>query len=164
MKFFVNLKPSPWKVGNAAHFINVERRLRQQVGFLRGLRDQKTIEAGPYAILNAIAPSPAFIINADSWEGLSRILHEDPMMIYQGPDIHYLADWEESMAKHADTIGSDRARVSLEEDVRIDTGMNLPRAREALEEIVRDQSREIQLLRTEVGDLLRRVAELGGKK
>jgi len=161
MKFFVNLKPAPWKVGNAAHFINVEKRLSRQVGYLRSLRDKKVIEAGPYAILNAEAASASFVINTDSWESLSRILHEDPMAVYQGPEIHYLADWEEAMAKHAETIGGDK---SLVDDVVVDTGAYLPRPREGLEEVIRDQAKELQLLRAELGNLLKRVTELGGHK
>lgn len=129
MKFWIELGPAPWKVGNASHFINLERRLKQQVSFLRDLRDRKIIEVGPFAVLNSIAPRPAFLINADSWESLSRLLHDDPMMIYQGPQISYLADWEEAMAKHADTLGSSHGRKSLEEDVAIDLGLNLSRRR-----------------------------------
>lgn len=127
MRFWVELKPAPWKVGNASHFINVERRLAQQVGFIRGLRDNKVIETGPFAILNADAAKAAFVINAESWEKLSHILHEDPMAVYQVPRISYLADWEEAMAKHAQTIGSKGSTKSLEEDVRIDLGLNLPK-------------------------------------
>jgi hypothetical protein len=125
MKFWVELEPAPWKVGNASHFINVERRLAQQVDFLRNLRKEKVIEVGPFAIINAAAAKAAFIVNTDSWERLSHLLHEDPMAVYQAPRIGYLADWEEAMAKHASTIGSSRATKSLEEDVRIDTGLYL---------------------------------------
>jgi hypothetical protein len=125
MKFWVDLAPAAGKVGNASHFLNVERRLKQQVSFLRSLRERKLIEAGPYAIINRAQAATAYIINTDSWEQLSKILHEDPMAIYQGPQIHYLADWEEAMGKHADTIGAERA--GLEEDVRIDLGLNVGR-------------------------------------
>lgn len=125
MRFFVELGPAAWKVGDASHFINIERRLKLQVPFLRDLRESGVIEQGPFAILNRVAPSPAFVASVDSWEHLSRVLHDDPMMIYQSPQISYLADWEEAMAKHAETVGSDDARRSLEEDVRIDRGLNL---------------------------------------
>jgi len=126
MKFWVELAPAPWKVGNAAHFINVESRLKRQVEFLRDLRDnQKVIEAGPFAILNAIAPRAAYIINSESWESLSRTLHDDPMFYLQGPQISYLGDWEEAMAKHADTAGSEHGIEDLQRDVRVDLGLDL---------------------------------------
>lgn len=125
MKFLVELEPAPWKVGNASHFINVERRLQEQVAFIRKLRDSKALLHGPWAILNASAARTAYVINSDSWEHLSHTLHEDPMAVYQAPRISYLADWEEAMGKHADTIGSKSSRSSLEEDVRIDLGVNL---------------------------------------
>jgi len=164
MEFFIELEPAPWKVGNASHFINIERRLKQQVHFLRDLRDnKKLITAGPYAILNAIAPRAAYIINTDSWESLSRILHEDPMMIYQGPRISYLANWEEAMAKHADTVGSEHGRESLEEDVRIDEGLNLTRAREPWQDVLFEQSREIQMLRAEIARLSKQIEDLEKK-
>jgi hypothetical protein len=125
MRFWVELGPPPWKVGNASHFVNLERRLKAQVPFLRGLRDRRVIEVGPFAVLNRIAPAPAFLINTESWESLSRLLHDDPMFYLQSPQIAYLADWEEAMAKHADTVGSDQGVRSLEEDVRVDLGLNL---------------------------------------
>ncbi len=123
MKFWVILRPSPYKQGNAAHFINVERRLRRQVSHLRQLRDTKVIIDGPYAVLNMAAPSPCFTVVAESWEELSRLLHDDPMFPYQHADIYYLADWEEAMAKHADTIGSEDAYADLMQDVLVDTGL-----------------------------------------
>src|SRR5215467_11308845 len=91
MKFFVELAPPQWKVGNASHFVNLERRLKQQVGYIRSLRDKKIFEAGPFAILNREAAATAYIINTESWESLSHILHEDPMFYLQAPQISYLA-------------------------------------------------------------------------
>ncbi len=124
MLFFVNLEPSPYKQANAAHFINVEKRLKRQVEFLRKLRDDGIIVDGPYAILNALFPSPCFKMQVDSWEQLSRILHDDPMFPYQVANVKYLADWEEAMGKHADTIGSHAAEEDLMHDVLIDTGLD----------------------------------------
>ncbi len=124
MLFLVNLKPSPYKQVNAAHFINVEKRLKRQVEFLRKLRDEGTIVDGPYAILNVAFHTPCFKVKADSWEQLSRILHDDPMFPYQVAEVSYLADWEEAMAKHADTIGSHSAEEDLMHDVLIDTGLD----------------------------------------
>jgi len=125
MKFWVQLQPPEWKVGNASHFVNVERRLKMQVPYLRKLRESKVIEHGPYAILNAAAAQTAFIANTDSWEDLSHILHDDPMFYLQAPLIHYLGDWEKAMAKHAETIGGAEAAISLEEDIRTDLGLRL---------------------------------------
>ena len=164
MKFWVELAPPPWKVGNASHFINVERRLKQQVAFLRDLRDnKKVIEAGPFAILNAPAPKGVYMINTESWESLSRTLHQDPMFYLQAPQISYLADWEEAMAKHADTAGSEHGLEDLENDVRTDLGLNLQRQPqpevEILRDQIRDQSREIQMLRGEIETLIRRLGE-----
>lgn len=122
MKFFVILRPAKWKVGNASHFINVERRLKRQVDYIRGVREKGKIEGQPFAILNAEAAMTSFMANVDSWEELSHILHEDPMAVYQTPEIHYLADWEQAMNKHAQTIGSDDTMKDLMEDVRIDMG------------------------------------------
>lgn len=153
-QFYVDLAPAPWKVGNASHFVNVEKRLRDQVTFIRDLKKKGVLEAGPWAILNRVAPSPSFVANADSWEQLSRMLHEDPMLPYQGPNIHYLADWEEAMAKHAETTGSDEGIRRLQEDIRVDLGLDLPRQREPLESIVYQQANEIKLLRAEIGTLL----------
>jgi len=127
MKFFVELAPARWKVGNASHFVNVERRLKHQVAYIRSLREKRVFEAGPFAILNRDAASTAYIINTESWETLSHTLHDDPMFYLQAPQISYLADWEEAMAKHADTIGGEGSLHSLEEDVRIDLGLNLKR-------------------------------------
>lgn len=124
MLFEVTLTPHPAKQANAAHFINVEKRLKRQVEHLRKLREEGTIVDGPYAILNMAFPSPCFKIETDSWESLSRILHDDPMFIYQMADVRYLADWEEAMAKHADTIGSHTAEEDLSHDVLIDTGLD----------------------------------------
>ena len=122
MLFHVELEPSPYKQGNAAHFINVERRLKLQVPFLRKLKDEGIIVDGPWAILNCAMPRVAYVAECESWEHLSRVLHDDPMMIYQAPRISYLSDWEEGMAKHADTIGSEGGRTDLEQDVLIDQG------------------------------------------
>ncbi len=164
MKFFVELAPPPWKMGNASHFMNLERRLKRQVGFLRELRDKKTIEAGPFAVLNAIAPRAAFIVNTDSWESLSRTLHNDPMFYLQSAEVKYLGDWEEAMAKHADTIGSSHGAHDLEQDVRVDLGLDLPRPRDPVQELLSEQKREIDLLRAEVGTLLAQVGQLSQKK
>jgi len=161
MQFLVIHRPAPWKVGNASHFLNVERRLAQQVRFIRSLRDKKTIESGPYAILNAAAAMTAFIANTDSWESLSHILHEDPMAVYQAPDIYYLSDWEKAMGKHADTIGADR---TLLEDVRVDAALDLPRQRDAAEATLQAQADEIRLLRAEVGTLIRQLNAGGNAK
>jgi hypothetical protein len=165
MKFFVNLQPAVWKVGNASHFINIERRLKQQVPFLRALRDKEVIESGPFAVLNAAAASAAFIINTNSWESLSRTLHEDPMAIYQNPVIHYLADWEEAMAKHAETVGSEHGVESLQGDVRTDLGLDLPRPRDAVQTLIYEQGKQIELLRAEVATLTKHLEEIAvGKK
>jgi hypothetical protein len=125
MKFLVLLKPSEHKVGNASHFINVERRLGQQVQFLRSGPARKIIDGGPWAVLNASAAYVAFTASVDSWEDLSHFLHEDPMSVYQAPEIHYLGDWEKAMAKHAGTVGSDSSVKSLSEDVRTDLGLDM---------------------------------------
>ena len=125
MKFWVELAPPAWKRGDAAHFINVEKRLQRQVGFLKKLRAQKVVESGPYAILNREVAGVSMLVNVDSWEHLSHVLHEDPMSIYQAPQVSYLADWDKAMAKHESTRGSDR---TLEDDVRVDTGVELLRA------------------------------------
>lgn len=153
MRFLVILNPAPWKVGNASHFINIERRLQKQTAFLHELRDKKQFELGPYAILNAGAPKPAYVINTESWESLSQTLHEDPMAIYQEPEIHYLGDYDQAMNKHANTTGSASSVHGLAEDVRVDLGLDLPRQRDPLMEVLAEQREEIRLLRAELATL-----------
>lgn len=164
MQFFVELAPPPWKVGNASHFVNLERRLKGQVGFLRNLRDKKVLQAGPFAILNEIAPRAAFIIETGSWEELSRTLHADPMFYLQAAHVRYLGDWEEAMAKHADTIGSEHAARDLEQDIRIDLGLDLAKPRDPVQQIIAEQSRQVELLRAEIGTLLGQIETLKKEK